>query len=47
VDYLNVLTAQNTALTADRTAVDVRGLQLVAAVGLVKALGGGWTSDAY
>jgi len=42
VTYLDVATAQNTALTVEFTAVQLRGQQLVAAVTLVKALGGGW-----
>ena len=42
VTYLEVATAQNTALSIERTAVQLRGQQLVAAVALVKSLGGGW-----
>lgn len=42
VTYLEVATAQSTTLNLERTAAQVRGQQLVAAVSLVKSLGGGW-----
>lgn len=42
VTYLEVATAQNTALGIDRSAMRLHGQQLAAAVGLIKALGGGW-----
>ena len=42
VSYLNVVTAQATALTNERTAVDIRNRQLAASVQLMQALGGGW-----
>ncbi len=42
VSYLNVVTAQTTALTNERTALDILSRRLSAAVLLVKALGGGW-----
>ncbi len=42
VTFLEVATAENTALDIERTAVQLRGQQLVAAVSLVKSLGGGW-----
>jgi len=42
VSYLNVIVAQTTALTNQRTAVDILGRRLNASVLLVKALGGGW-----
>jgi NodT family efflux transporter outer membrane factor (OMF) lipoprotein len=41
VSFLNVATAQATALTAERASLDVLNRQLAASVGLVKALGGG------
>ena len=41
VTYLEVATAQNTTLGIDRSATRLRSQQLVAAVALIKALGGG------
>ena len=46
VSYLNVITAQTTALANERTAVNVLGRRLSASVGLIHALGGGWTATA-
>jgi multidrug efflux system outer membrane protein len=48
VTYLEVATAQSAALTLERSVVQLRGDKLVAAVGLIRALGGGWdnTSEA-
>ncbi|MBI2319622.1 MAG: TolC family protein, partial [Betaproteobacteria bacterium] len=43
VSYLNVVTVQATALASERTAVDIRSRRLVAAVQLIKSLGGGWS----
>jgi NodT family efflux transporter outer membrane factor (OMF) lipoprotein len=43
--YLDVVVGQTTALANERTAVDIRGRRMVAAVLLVKALGGGWTAS--
>jgi multidrug efflux system outer membrane protein len=42
VTYLEVATAQNTALGLERTGARLRGQQLVAVVALIKSLGGGW-----
>lgn len=42
-DYLEVITAQNVALTNERTAADLLTRQLTASVQLVAALGGGWS----
>jgi multidrug efflux system outer membrane protein len=42
VTYLDVATAQNLSLSAERASVRLRGQQLVAAVALIKSLGGGW-----
>jgi len=42
VTYLEVATAENTTLGIDRSAMRLHGQQLAAAVGLIKALGGGW-----
>jgi outer membrane protein TolC len=44
LSYLNVNTAQADALNNEITAVDLVGQRLVAAVQLVKALGGGWST---
>ncbi|HEY4068251.1 MAG TPA: efflux transporter outer membrane subunit, partial [Burkholderiaceae bacterium] len=40
--YLAVVTAQTLSLTNQRTAVQLRGRQLAASVGLITATGGGW-----
>ena len=40
--YLEVLTAENTLLTNQRTATDLQTRQYAASVQLVRALGGGW-----
>jgi NodT family efflux transporter outer membrane factor (OMF) lipoprotein len=42
VSYLEVITAQNIALTDERTATQVLGRRMEAAVDLIKAVGGGW-----
>jgi NodT family efflux transporter outer membrane factor (OMF) lipoprotein len=42
VGYLNVMVNQVTALANEKTAVDLQGQRLNAAVLLVQALGGGW-----
>ena len=44
--YLSVITAQTLALSNQRTAIQLRGRQLAASVGLIKAVGGGWHADA-
>jgi NodT family efflux transporter outer membrane factor (OMF) lipoprotein len=43
--FLDVLTAQATAFAAQRSLVDIQGRRMVAAAGLIKALGGGWDGD--
>lgn len=40
--YLEVLTAQTTQLTNERTQADINTRQFAASVALIKALGGGW-----
>lgn len=45
VTYLDVATAQNTALSSERAAVRLHGQQLIAVVALVKSLGGGWKNN--
>jgi NodT family efflux transporter outer membrane factor (OMF) lipoprotein len=42
VGYVNVLTAQTTAFTAQQKLEIIAGQRMVSSVGLVKALGGGW-----
>ena len=42
VTYLSVVSAQTTALNNARTAVSIKGRRFLAAVALVRALGGGW-----
>ncbi len=42
--YLEVITAQTTALGNERTAVQISGRRMVDSVLLVKALGGGWSA---
>ncbi len=42
--YLDVITAQTTLLTSERLETQLLGQQMVSAVYLVKALGGGWDS---
>ena len=42
--YLTVVTAQAQTLSNERSAADLLGRQLVASVGLIKAVGGGWNA---
>jgi outer membrane protein, multidrug efflux system len=42
VTYLEVAVAQGTELNIERTVVQLRGDKLVAAVALIKSIGGGW-----
>ena len=44
VSYLNVVVVNATALSNERTAVDIQGRRLAASVQLVQALGGGWSA---
>ncbi|KAB0636871.1 efflux transporter outer membrane subunit [Burkholderia latens] len=45
VAYLNVLTAQTTAFTAQQKLATIAGQRMLSSVGLVKALGGGWDAS--
>jgi multidrug efflux system outer membrane protein len=45
VTYLEVAIAQSAALTDERIVVQLQGQRFVASVGLIKALGGGWTDQ--
>lgn len=42
IDYLNVATAQYSALNAERSTITLLGNQLTASVQLIAAIGGGW-----
>lgn len=42
VSYVNVITAQATAFSAERTSLDIVNRRMTASVLLAKALGGGW-----
>ncbi len=44
--YLQVITAQATALSNQRSVADILGRRMIASVQLVKALGGGWDAAA-
>lgn len=43
--YLDVITAQNTLLTNQRTAVGIHTRRMQATVLLIKAIGGGWNKS--
>ena len=44
VDYLNVISAQNTALQTERTLIGLQGSLLISSVKLTVALGGDWSN---
>jgi len=45
ITYLEVATAQSSALAVERSVVQLQGAKLVATVGLIKSLGGGWEAE--
>lgn len=45
VPFANVIIAETTAYNAQKSATDITGLRMTAAVGLIKALGGGWSAN--
>ncbi len=45
VAYIEVVDASRDALTAERANAQLAGQRLIAAVQLIKALGGGWTEQ--
>ncbi|MCP1623664.1 efflux transporter outer membrane subunit [Pseudomonas nitroreducens] len=44
VAYLDVIDAERSVLQAQRAAIDLQGVQAIATVNLIRALGGGWGS---
>src|SRR5262249_21157748 len=44
-DFTSVITAQTTRINAENTALDILNQRLAASVGLVVALGGGWSDS--
>jgi NodT family efflux transporter outer membrane factor (OMF) lipoprotein len=46
ISYLNVVVVQATALSNERSLIDIKNRQLASSVALIRALGGGWESGA-
>ena len=44
VSYLNVIIAQTTALSTERSSIDILGRRMAASVQLIRAMGGSWDS---
>ncbi len=44
-NYTSVITSQSLALSADRAVLQVQGRQFAASIALIKALGGGWSTN--
>ena len=45
VNYLEVITAQTTALQAERSLISLDTARLITSIDLIKALGGGWSEQ--
>lgn len=45
IDYLSVASAQTSALSSERSLLDLQGSRLLASVQLIAALGGGWQAS--
>ena len=45
VNYLSVIQVQTIALADQRSAIDLKTRRMVASVGLIQALGGGWDTN--
>jgi outer membrane protein TolC len=45
VTFLEVVIAQSAELSLERSVAQLRGQKLVAAVGLIRAIGGGWEAQ--
>ena len=45
IAYFEVVTTQRTSLAAERAAIQIRGQRFVAAINLIRALGGSWSDN--